>query len=295
MSERLSNNNAAKPLAGQRILHVINADGGGGVEHLSKTLANHQQKLGGHVKILFLYSGSDVSKAAKIAQLLRAVRNIMGFQPNMLMTFQPTSSVIASLAARLTGCRLRLIHQSNLPRLTHALPRLLDRLAGSWGLYSVIIMNSQATKAAFQSYPARYRNRLYDIAHGVDWPHDDIDITPEQQAKRRAQKRKELGISAGATVLFSCARLSAEKSLETIIKALPDMPKTIFLLAGDGAHKQALQDLAIQLGVSNRSYFWDMLRNSICQSFTWPLICLSFPPKLKPLVWLPLRPQWQAW
>jgi len=247
-------------LTEKRILHVINADGGGGVEHLSDSLKKHQDALGGVTKTLFLYPSGDASKSAKISGIFRAARDIFRFKPDVLMTFQPTSSVIASLVARLSGCRARIIHQSNLPRLTHKLPRLLDRLAGSSGLYSVIIMNSAATKEAFQDYPASYRRKLHDIPHGIDWP-DGADIPQKEQAEIRAKIRAQLGISPETDVLFSCARLSAEKSLETIIEVLPNMPpgpnmeKPLFLLAGDGAHKQVLQDLANTLKVSSQLIF----------------------------------------
>ena len=241
-------------LAGKHILHVINADGGGGVEHLSHSLAQHQQSLGAVTKTLFLYPSGPAGKTAKIAGLFKAARDIIRFKPDMLMTFQPTSSVIASLAARLAGCRVRIIHQSNLPRLTHRLPRLLDRWAGSWGLYSVIIMNSAATRDAFGHYPARYRRRLHDIPHGVDWPHDAA-LMQQQRSQICKKTRQDLGISLEADLLFSCARLSAEKSLETIIEALPNMPKAVFLLAGDGTHQQTLQDLADRLGVRAQVIF----------------------------------------
>jgi len=247
-------------LEGKRILHVINADGGGGVEHLSDSLKKHQDGQGATTKTLFLYPKGTASKGQKVLGIFRTARGIVRFRPDLLVTFQPTSSVIASLAARLAGCRARIIHQSNLPRLTHRLPRLLDRLAGSSGLYSVIIMNSATTREAFQNYPARYRNRLHDISHGVEWPHeaDWTDGTGMAQAKRagiRAVTRAELGISPETNVLFSCARLSAEKSLETIIGVLPNMPEAIFLLAGGGSHKQVLQNLAKKLGVSKQLIF----------------------------------------
>ncbi len=241
-------------LAGKRILHVINSDGGGGVEHLSKVLAHDQESRGAATKTLFLYPGGAASKGQKITGIFRAARDIARFRPDMLVTFQPTSSVIASLAARLAGCRARIIHQSNRPHLPHWLPRLLDRLAGSSGLYSVIIMNSAATREAFQNYPARYRSRLRDISHGVAWS-DRAGVTQQKRAEIRTNIRAELGISPDADVLFSCARLSAEKSLETIIETLPDMPSTVFLLAGDGAHKQVLQDLADRLGVRAKMIF----------------------------------------
>ncbi len=240
-----------KNLAQKRVLYVINANSGGGVEQLAASLQSDPIFERAFVQTLYLYPDLSISKSQKIAQLFKVMVDIFKFKPDMLITFQPTSSVIASFMTRLRGCKIRIIHQSNLPSLTHSVIRKLDRLAGSYGFYNAVIMNSAATQSEFKDYPRSYRKNLCFIPHG-------LSFTAPTQSKQAL--RKTFGYAPSAKILFCCARLSEEKSIHTILEALALLPErikkdTFFILAGDGALKQDLQDLAKALGLQNRVLF----------------------------------------
>ena len=233
-------------LHNKRVLFVINANGRGGVEHLALTLQKDLILQDAHIQNLYLYNGTQDSKRAKIRSILKVIKDIIAFKADILITFQPTSSVIATFITRLTGCKTRIVHESNLPSLTHVLPRYLDRLLGRSGFYSVNIMNSKATELAFKDYPKTYRSKLHYIPHGIVWS------APQ---KERSAIRKEMDIEQERPVFLTCARLSKEKSLETIIEAMPSIPEALFIIAGEGTHQTNLQNLAKDLGVTEQVRF----------------------------------------
>lgn len=235
-----------KKLAGKRVVFVINSDSGGGVEHLTKALHAHVLRCGAQARIIALYPSERASIFRKIGGLVSAAARVIGARADVVVAFQPTSSVLAMSLSRMMGCRVRIAHQSNLPESTHWLPLLLDRFVGTRGFYSVNIVNSQTTCRAFDDYPKAYRVRLRRIAHGVSWP---------APSEAREQVRNGIGIPVNVQVLVSCARLSSGKSLDTIIRALPHLPEVHFVLAGDGPERDALEGLARQLDVSNRVHF----------------------------------------
>jgi glycosyltransferase involved in cell wall biosynthesis len=170
----------------------------------------------------------------------------------MLITFQPTSSVLAALVGSVVGCRARVVHQANLPETTHRVPGLLDRWAGTLGLYSVIIMNSAATEQAYASYPTGYRQRLRRIEHGIELAGPSRD---------RLAVRHAMNIPEQAPVLLTCSRLTEQKSVDTIISALPQVPNAHLVIAGEGPEGEALKRLADRCGVSDRTHFLGFVPN----------------------------------
>ena len=87
---------------------------------------------------------------------------------DMLVAYQSTASILVGIVGWLSGCRLRVVHQTCTPSATPRPLRVLDKLAGTLGLYSANIVNSAATWAEFARYPARYRRSMILIEHGLD-------------------------------------------------------------------------------------------------------------------------------
>ncbi|AOQ23406.1 Alpha-D-kanosaminyltransferase [Moorella thermoacetica] len=67
------------------------------------------------------------------------------------------------------------------------------------------------------------------------------------------QIQDSLGLRDGTKVIFTAARLSAEKGLEYLLHAVPRVvakdPQVTFLLAGDGPLRRQLEELAFSLGI----------------------------------------------
>lgn len=233
-------------LDGKRVLFVVNADAGGGVEQLVSTLAPYLSEQGAHVETCWLYPKTSIGSLSKLRGILKAAKTVSCYRADILVTFQPTSSVIATVAARLTGCRTRVVHQSNMPQDTHPIPRALDWLAGSLGFYSTIIINSRATNQAFGGYPRSYVRRFRVIPHGVTYGAPKVD---------REAMREAVGVPDGARIMLVASRLTPVKSVGTIISALPQVPDAHLLIAGGGESRDALQKLSAKLGVTDRVTF----------------------------------------
>jgi glycosyltransferase involved in cell wall biosynthesis len=85
----------------------------------------------------------------------------------------------------------------------------------------------------------------------------------------------------GCRVLLTLGRLHTKKAQDILIKALPKIPGTILLIAGEGELKDELFDLARSLGVSERVFFLG-LRKDIRKLFDLADVCV-FPSRFEPL------------
>jgi glycosyltransferase involved in cell wall biosynthesis len=88
----------------------------------------------------------------------------------------------------------------------------------------------------------------------VEVIHNAVDVarfavTPDP-ALRRA-----LTPSDGTPLVFTAARLHEQKSLETLIEAVSNVPAARFAIAGDGPERTRLEQLARDLGVADRVAF----------------------------------------
>lgn len=74
--------------------------------------------------------------------------------------------------------------------------------------------------------------------------------------------RRELGIPSDAEVLTTLAVLREPKGIQFMIQAMPavlaDCPKAVYLIAGDGSHRAALEEEARRAGVEHRVIFSGM-------------------------------------
>lgn len=255
-------------IAGKRVLVLIHSDEGGGVEYLAGVMRGELERCGADVLVHFLYPKGCRSKARKLGGIARAALEIIRQRADVILTYQPTASVLAGLVGRLTGCRARIVHQSNMPGDTDPIARALDRAMGSSGLYSVIIANSRTTEEAFADYPASYRARMRLIEHGVACPPVSRD---------RAAVLARHGVPQGDRVLLGAARLSAQKGLARIVSALPQLPGTRLVIAGQGPERARLEALARQEGVAQRVHFLGYVPRdelaelyAVCDLFVFP-------------------------
>jgi len=97
---------------------------------------------------------------------------------------------------------------------------------------------------------ARYGfgRRVEPVSCGVDFAR----FHPSDQPKVVA--RKEFHLPDAPTVAF-VGRLDAEKRLDEVIRALPEIPAAQFVLAGRGVRQAELERLTVQTGVQERVHF----------------------------------------
>jgi L-malate glycosyltransferase len=237
---------AISPMAGKRVIFLINQDLGGGVEYLGRVLSSDLEKRGALCSTCYIYPDSGYSKRSKLSHIFRKSAAITKLAPDVLITFQPTASAIAAVAGRLGGCNVRIVHQSNSPAKSHVVVRELDKVLGSIGAYSVTIANSRATIDEFRAYPKSYRDRIKLIEHG---------IPPPVHALAPAEILANYSIPQDGPLLLMAARLDLQKGQNIIVSALPKLPGVRLAMAGSGPEKDNLLALGRQLGVADRLHF----------------------------------------
>lgn len=226
-----------------RILQIIHDRERGGVQKLAGMI---EDGLGSHrfaVETAYLYPRPDLPLSAKLVYTLRMARHIWRGGFDTLVAYQSTASILVGMIGRLSGCPLRVVHQTCTPGETPRLLRALDKLAGTLGLYSANVINSAATWAEFACYPARYRRSMILIEHGLDAP------TPKAS---RESTRRRFGLPSSHPILLNVGRFAAQKNQDMLIRALACLPQAHLVLAGAGGKGDSFHALAVTLGVDHR-------------------------------------------
>jgi glycosyltransferase involved in cell wall biosynthesis len=191
---------------------------------------------------------------------------------------------IAPLPLGLTGARrapalARLLRRER-PDVFHA--HMSSPLACKWGLAAALLARVPAVLGTVQvgAYePDRSsRRQLRALARGVDrylavsgeiagelverlgWPAEKVEVVYNAVDVERAAApappglREQLGGEARPLVLTP-ARLDAQKGHATLLEAVAEVPEALFLLAGEGPEREALEAQAERLGVGDRVRF----------------------------------------
>jgi glycosyltransferase involved in cell wall biosynthesis len=82
---------------------------------------------------------------------------------------------------------------------------------------------------------------------------NSVRVAPEHE--RRHEVRDEIGVGHDAFVIGTVARLSKQKRLDRLIRVTALTSNAHCIIAGDGALRTALEQLAGELGVSDRVHF----------------------------------------
>ncbi len=226
-----------------RILQIIHDHERGGVQKLAGMIEDGLTLHRFSVETAYLYPRAGLPLYAKLVYTLRMARQIWRGGFDTLLAYQSTASILVGGVGWLSGCRLRVVHQTCTPSEMPRSLRLLDRLAGTLGLYSANIINSAATWAEFARYPARYQRSMILIEHGLDAP------APTQS---RAATRRRFGLPPARPILLNVGRLTAQKNQDVLIRALACLPQAHLVLAGAGAKNDSFHALAVTLGVDDR-------------------------------------------
>ena len=233
-----------------KVLQLLHSDEKAGVELLADLIGKDLATAGADVETLFLYPAFSAGRLAKLKGLLLGAWQIIRFRPDMLVTYQPTASVLAGLLGRVIGCRRRVVHQTAKPSAMHPVSRRLDRFIGGRGFYTANIANSTATLAEFADYPAAYRAGLRLIEHGV---------SPPRPRFSRQTTLARFGVPDDGAILLNAGRLIEQKGQHRIIQLLTRLPAMRLVLAGGGPLEAEYRALAATLKVAARVHFLGFL------------------------------------
>jgi glycosyltransferase involved in cell wall biosynthesis len=181
-----------------------------------------------------------------IGQLRRHIRDN---RIQILHTHGYKNDLIGLLAARGTGCRLLSTpHGWSVDAgLKLQVYETLDRLAFTF--FDAVAPLSMELHAGLQRIP-RMTSRLHFIPNGVDL--DEVDA-----ASGDVEDLSEWR-SRGYQIIGYVGQLIRRKSVDTLIRAFAriDPKRKLLCIVGDGSERQALEDLAQQLGVGEHVRFF---------------------------------------
>jgi glycosyltransferase involved in cell wall biosynthesis len=233
-----------------RILQIIHDHERGGAQKLAGTIEQGLSPYRFAVETAYLYPRRGPPAFAKLAYMLRTARRIWRGGFDTLIAYQSTASILVGIVGSISGCRLRVVHQTCPPAETARPMRLLDMLVGTLGLYSANIVTSAATWAEFARYPARYRRSMILIEHGLDAP---------APTRSRVEARRRFQLPLSQPILLNVGRLTGQKNQDVLIRALACLPQAHLVLAGAGAKDDSFHTLAVTLGVDDRLHMLGVL------------------------------------
>jgi len=226
-----------------RILQVIHGDEAGGVKTLVDALGETLRADGHVVDTVCLFPPHPAGVVGKLAGMARVGRLILTGRYDAVIAYQSTASVVAGVAGWLARCPRRIVHQTVLPSELKPALRWLDLIVGTSGLYTVNVLNSKATWAAFARYPALYRRRMRLIEHGV---------APPVPKRDRAATLARFAVPDDRRILLNVGRLAVQKNQGVLIRALAEISSVRLVVAGDGPLRGALEAGAAEWGVADR-------------------------------------------
>ena len=157
-------------------------------------------------------------------------------------------------------------------------------LAAKWGLAAAVLARLPAVVATVQLIPEMELDRssrlqLRALSQGVDrciavshdvaaqlierfgWPAAKVEVVHNAVDLDRIAVpaspglRAELGVEGDAPLVLTTARLEEQKGHSVLLRAAAGVPDAVFVLAGEGALRGALEAEAAELGVAERIRF----------------------------------------
>jgi glycosyltransferase involved in cell wall biosynthesis len=192
---------------------------------------------------IYCASSRPGNPLALLQMLWTLGRHIRATRPDAVLTFQHFGNVVGAGVARLI-CRAPVIANQVSSALSMSWPvRTADIVMGSLGFFDRITLNSLDMQREYSRYPQAYRSRMVHVPHGFD---DKALTLPKEAA------RQKFNLPLDRILLGCAARLHPHKRLDAAIRLLPDQPSWHLALAGQGADKSRLRQLADELKVSDR-------------------------------------------
>ena len=226
-----------------RVLQIIHSPEPGGISTIAQAVSFGLAKYGFEFETAYLRQDPGFSRWPTLVGALRVAAKILTSRYDALIAYQATASITVGAVGFLGGVPHRIVHQTAMLTAMDASLRLLDKIAGTLGLYSSNVTNSAATQQQFADYPERYRKRLVLIEHGVE---------KRSAARSRADTLAHFGIPDDRPILLNTARLATDKNQAVLFHAVKNLPDVRLVLAGSGPCEAEYRAQVKQLGVEDR-------------------------------------------
>lgn len=149
---------------------------------------------------------------------------------------------------------------------------------------SLAVRLSDWTFAPSDEIARHLKDTIPSAAHKIEVLHlgvgDELEITTPP-----ADVRRNLGLTKASRLIVTAARLSAQKALDVMLRAVAELPADVVLvILGEGPEELALKNLADDLGMSERVR-WVGFRDDVsdyvgaadvfCLSSQWEAVALA--------------------
>jgi glycosyltransferase involved in cell wall biosynthesis len=203
-------------------------------------VAEEAAALGVPTRLMALGGDGALHHAIRLGSYLRRAA------PDALLVGTYKKLWLAALGARLAP-GVRVVARVGLETDTPRNAKYRWVFARHW--VDALVVNAAAMEPAFTGVIGDVRV----IPNGV--------VAPPRHAPDGAL-RAALGIPADAPVVGAVARLAVQKRLDRLLEAVATQPGVHLVLAGDGPEDEALQRLAAELGIADRTHFLGFRRDT---------------------------------
>jgi glycosyltransferase involved in cell wall biosynthesis len=275
---------ATPTLSRPRVVLLQTQAEGAGAQEIARILGNGLDDRGYDAHLVFFFRRTAAydkqpktffcasQRPAGLLDLVRMfttlVRHLKQLQPDAVLCFQHYGNIIGAAAAWLAGARVIIANRTSAKSLEPRWAQWLDLVFGTTGLFRRVVVNSKAIADEYRSHPHRYQSRVVRIDHG-------FETKTTGRSKREA--RAFFGLPVGACLLGSVARLHPAKNLGAAIRLLNANHYWHLAIAGQGAEREHLNDLARTLGVFDRVHFVGELPPERIGTFLQALDIFVFP------------------
>lgn len=142
--------------------------------------------------------------------------------------------------------------------LSPAKPTLKDELSFSFSNANEVITNSTFTASLVQQLSSSASTRV--IGCGLS-PESETGFNFSPANTLQSEARTKLGLALDAKVVGTVCRLVESKGVDTLLRAVAEIPDVQCLIAGDGPERRALENLAQSLGIASRVRFFGATDN----------------------------------
>ncbi|MEO7332965.1 MAG: glycosyltransferase [Gemmatimonadales bacterium] len=155
-----------------------------------------------------------------LATLLRLIREVRRYRPQILHTYMPKGGLLGQLAGMWAGIPLRLhscrglLNYEEMPAWQGALLRLTDRV--TFGLATRVLFVSRADRAAVVEASVVAPSKAVWTGNGIDL---DRFRAPGGADEMRRETRRRLGFEDDQQVLLTVGRFVADKGYREIAEA----------------------------------------------------------------------------